>query len=155
MSNAARMAPKMTRSVPIKRLRDIVLDCSCPLLMRDLHSLHSFSCSSSLGHNLHTLLDCFLAVEANRQLLCLLFMCFFSSCPEGKDKGGVAVVALERGQGLSILRKIDRPEDIFTHSMEDIPKTLILGWCILWTLAGSGLLQMMQEPIFVPVQSTS
>ena len=32
MSNAARMAPKMTRSVPIKRLRDIVLDCSCPLI---------------------------------------------------------------------------------------------------------------------------
>ena len=34
-----------------------------------------------------------------------------------KDKGGLAKVALERGQGPPLLRKIDRPVDILTHSM--------------------------------------
>ena len=34
-----------------------------------------------------------------------------------KDKGGLAKVALERGQGRQLLRKIDRPVEIFTHSM--------------------------------------
>ena len=34
-----------------------------------------------------------------------------------ENKGGLAEVALERGQRLPLLRKIDRPVDIFTHSM--------------------------------------
>ena len=74
--NIARMAAiKMTRSAPIKSLKDIAdeevkdiaLDSSwelAKLLTSDLHSLHSFSCSSSLRQNLHTLLKCFLAVVA-------------------------------------------------------------------------------------------
>merc|ERR1712037_331202 len=83
ISNAARMATKMT-SVPIKRLKDISLDCSwalAKLLMIDLHSLtlQSVSCSSSLRQNLQTFLECFLAVLAC-QSLCALFMCFFSCC---------------------------------------------------------------------------